>query len=161
MTTLGITGHRALPQKSDWDWVADHLRALVLATPPPLKGISSLAVGVDQLFASIVLEAGGILDSVIPFEGYDRIFSRSEFFNFQRLRGLCATVEVLERVGSDEECYLAAGRRVVDLCDQMLAVWNGRPAEGLGGTADIVAYAVRQHKRIVHLNPVKRRVTEA
>ena len=30
------------------------------------------------------------------------------------------------------------GRRVVDLVELMIAVWNGQAAQGLGGTADVV-----------------------
>ncbi|MEO5877101.1 MAG: hypothetical protein ABIQ26_19070, partial [Streptosporangiaceae bacterium] len=40
-----------------------------------------------------------------------------------------------------DEAYLVAGHRVVKRSDLLLAVWDGRPAGGLGGTADIVAYA--------------------
>ncbi len=33
------------------------------------------------------------------------------------------------------------GLVVVERCDLLLAIWDGHPAHGLGGTADIVAYA--------------------
>lgn len=37
----------------------------------------------------------------------------------------------------------ADGYRDVGLSDELLAVWDGRPAWGFGGTADVVAYAER------------------
>ena len=34
-----------------------------------------------------------------------------------------------------------AGKVVVDRSSVLLAVWDGQPSRGLGGTADVVAYA--------------------
>jgi hypothetical protein len=36
----------------------------------------------------------------------------------------------------------------------MVFVWNGKPAKGHGGTADIVDYALKCNKRIFHINPI-------
>ncbi|MER5913805.1 hypothetical protein ABT124_25810, partial [Streptomyces sp. NPDC001982] len=36
------------------------------------------------------------------------------------------------------------GELLVDQADELLAVWDGQPARGFGGTADVVAYAHRQ-----------------
>jgi len=36
---------------------------------------------------------------------------------------------------------MAAGKRVVDISEHVIAIWDGRPAGGYGGTADVVAYA--------------------
>src|SRR5271165_2228772 len=46
---------------------------------------------------------------------------------------------ISRRIGevTDEDAYMAAGRRVVDLSDVMIAVWIAKPAKGKGGTADI------------------------
>ena len=33
------------------------------------------------------------------------------------------------------------GRAVVDRSSVLVAVWDGQPSRGLGGTADVVAYA--------------------
>ncbi len=135
------------------------LNAAVSQVPPPVVGISSLAIGADQLFAEAVLSAGGTLEAIIPFETYVDTFQDGDRAKFKQLRGLSRRVEVLARGGSDEECYLAAGKRVADLSDLLVAVWNGKPAEGLGGTADIVRYASDRKKRVLHINPVDRTVT--
>jgi hypothetical protein len=127
---------------------------------PPIVGISSLAIGADQLFAEAVLNAGGTIQAVIPFESYADTFQQGDEAKFKHLCGLSSRIEVLARVGSDEESYLVAGKRVVDLSDLVVAIWNGRPAEGLGGTADIVNYAIARKKRVIHINPTDRAVTE-
>ncbi|MBL8827248.1 MAG: hypothetical protein JNM18_09700 [Planctomycetaceae bacterium] len=38
--------------------------------------------------------------------------------------------------------YESVGRAVVEGCEILMAVWNGKPAQGRDGTADIVRYAV-------------------
>lgn len=53
-----------------------------------------------------------------------------------------------------DEAYLAAGQEVVDLTDTLLAIWDGQPARGLGGTADVVRYARSVGKRVVVIWPL-------
>ncbi|WP_237707452.1 hypothetical protein [Serinicoccus profundi] len=60
---------------------------------------------------------------------------------FQQLLAAATKVEQLNYRQPSEDAYLAAGRRVVDLCDVLVAVWDGLPAQGKGGTADVVEYA--------------------
>jgi hypothetical protein len=43
---------------------------------------------------------------------------------------------------------MTAGRTVADRCDLLLAVWDGQPAAGLGGTADVVSHATYRGKSV-------------
>jgi hypothetical protein len=159
MTTFGITGHQHLSAPTDWDWVGQEIKILLSGGQPPIVGISSLAIGADQLFAKAVLDAGGTLEAVIPFDGYSETFKESDRVIFENLRNTSSRVEVLTTKGSKEQSYLAAGMRVVDLSECIVAVWNGTPSGGLGGTADIVQYAIANSKHVVHINPARRTVT--
>jgi hypothetical protein len=140
MTRVGITGHRDL---------ADPTCRLVsagIATElerfHPLHGISSLAEGADQIFAEQVLRAGGTLTAVIPCADYGRGFATSAGkAAYRQLRARAEDVIELPFASPSEEAYWAAGQRVVDLADVLLAVWDGSPSGGVGGTADIVAFA--------------------
>ena len=38
---------------------------------------------------------------------------------------------------------MAASETMLDRAEQLLAVWDGQPARGYGGTADVVAHARR------------------
>ena len=153
---IGITGHQRLPEASDWKWTKRELVEIVMSVARPLVGISSLAVGTDQLFADIILQEGGTLEAIIPFEDYERTFTtEAEKEEYRRLLSRASHVEVLERVGSDEENYLKAGKRVADKSDLLIAVWDGKPAAGVGGTGDIVEYTLTK-KEVVHLNPIAR-----
>jgi hypothetical protein len=156
MALIGITGHQRLDKLERWTWVANTMRDELTKLEPPLIAVTSLAVGADQLFAELILEGGGSIHAVLPFADIERSFSAGGLSSFRKLlKG--ATVEVLNTFGTDEDAYLAAGKRVVDLSDIMFAVWNGKPAVGKGGTADIVAYARSQGVPLIHLNPISRK----
>lgn len=158
---VGITGHQRLKEPEGWGWVSRELDRLLSSFTPPLVGVTSLAVGADQLFADAVLRRGGSLEVVIPFEGYELTFPEGRDRQaYEQLLGHALRKEVLEKHGSDEEAYLASGKRMVELSELLITVWDGRPATGLGGTGDVVEYAVRRGKKTIHLNPVTQEVSE-
>lgn len=154
---IGITGHQRLDDPGAWRWVAKVIREELERASPPLVGVTSLAIGADQLLARLVLEQGGAIHAVLPFADIERSFSPEALSAYRQLVEQ-STVEVLVTPGTDEDAYLAAGHRVVDLSDVVLAVWNGRPAKGKGGTADVVAYAMRSGKPLNHIDPVLRTI---
>lgn len=155
---IGVTGHQELPDPTGWEWVEERMRAVLAELGPPHAGYSALAMGADQLFAALVLEQGGELHAVIPFAGYEWKFAPGQTRGrYLALLGRAAGVEVLPgRVADEQTAYLKAGQRVVDLCEVLVAVWNGRPAAGPGGTADAVDYARAAGRRVFHLNPETR-----
>ena len=158
---IGITGHQRLADPARWGWVKQEINRVLSSAERPLIGVSSLAIGADQLFADAVLQYDGALEVVIPFVGYEFAFSeghdREEYFRYLES---ASKQEVLEKHGSDDEAYLAAGLRLVDRSELLVAVWDGRPASGLGGTGDVVNYALEQGKRIIHLNPNTQEVNQ-
>lgn len=158
---IGITGHQKLEDSSLWGWADTEIDELFSKNTQSLIGISSLAIGADQLFANSVLRNSGSLWVIIPFNGYELKFSegthREEYF---RLLNRASQVEVLEWIESDELSYFNAGKRLVDLSDILFAVWNNKPAAGLGGTGDVVKYAIDSNKKVFHLNPITQTVNE-
>lgn len=150
----GITGHQRLQDESQWDWVQSALKSICLDFNRPLVGLTSLAIGADQLFARVVLELGGNLEVIVPFPDYaDRFHDKKARDTYVDLLSRATRVETLPNAGSDELAYLAAGQRIATTSDVLLAVWDGRPAKGLGGTADIVHFARRMGRRVIHINP--------
>lgn len=156
----GVTGHQRLQDATAWPWVESAIRDELARAGSPLVGVTSLAVGADQLFASLVLEQGGTIFAVLPFADIERTFSSEDLPAYRELASRAA-LEILDTPGTDEDSYLAAGLRVVELSDVVLAVWDGRPAKGKGGTADIVAYARSQGKPLIHIDPAARTVRYA
>lgn len=157
---VGISGHQRLRDPGGWPWVQQEMRNYLASQLPTVVGVSSLAIGADTMFAEIVLGIGGSLEVIVPFSDYEDKFAEGHDRRVYRsLLGQAARVETLQRNGSDEEAYYAAGERVADLSDLLILVWDGKPAVGLGGTADIAKYARHSQKAIIHLNPVTRTVT--
>jgi hypothetical protein len=134
VTVVGVTGHRDLPAAARPE-IERRLRELLTGCARELVGVSPLARGADQLFAEVVLALGGRLHVVVPCRDYPGDEGYAE------LRARATVVEMLDHAAPSVDAYLATGKRVVELADEMVAVWDGRPARGLGGTADIVAYA--------------------
>jgi hypothetical protein len=140
MTRVGVTGHRDLSEPT-CRLVAAAI-AIQLERFATIDGISMLAEGADQIFAEQVLRAGGALTAVIPAGGYDRSFATdAAAAAYRRLRAQAAQVVELAFDAPSDEAYLAAGHDVVGRADVLLAVWDGTPSQGMGGTAEIVAFA--------------------
>jgi hypothetical protein len=152
---IGITGHQQLDDPQGWSWVRAEIDKVLDQASRPLIGVTSLAVGADQVFAHAVLQKGGGLVVVVPFHGYemqfDMLHERQEYLD---LLAHASKKVVLSKESTNERAYFEAGIRVAEESDLLIAVWNGKPAEGLGGTGDIVDYAKRRGKRIIHINPV-------
>lgn len=137
---FGVTGHRILPPDIV-DRAAEHWRRVLPRGARP-HGVSNLADGADQLFAAHILAAGGTLEVVLPCEGYARtLIGEESRTRFEEFRRAAVTVVTMPYPEPSEQAFLAAGQAMVDRSDHLFAVWDGRPARGVGGTADIVAYA--------------------
>jgi hypothetical protein len=158
---IGITGHQRLESPDSWAWVEQVMSEQLQSLAPPLMGVTSLAVGADQLLAKLITRIGGRIYAVIPFRGYERSFDAEGLTAYRSYLSKAVSVEVLDTPGTDEDAYLAAGKRVVDLADLLIAVWDGRPAKGKGGTADIVAFAQQRHVPLIHINPSDRSIVHA
>ncbi|MEE1752439.1 hypothetical protein [Streptomyces sp. SP18CS02] len=141
MKRIGVTGHRDIPQE-----LHAHVRAAIRAAFDGRDGsteaLSSLATGADQLFADIALGCGAELTAVIPSDDYEQGFTDpAELARYRELKERATREIRLAFPHSTDEAYYAAGAYIADTCDRLLAVWDGRPARGLGGTGDIVRYA--------------------
>ncbi|MVU81706.1 hypothetical protein GPX89_31280 [Nocardia sp. ET3-3] len=144
MTSVAITGHRGLPAQT----LAQVDRALRLEValrirpggPIPI-GVSCLADGPDSLFAQAILDAGGRLIAVVPARRYRASLPAAHHPVYDRLVAAADRVIELNREQSDPQAHQAGSLRMLDEADELLAVWDGLPARGFGGTADVVATA--------------------
>lgn len=138
---VGLTGHQRLTDETR-EKVLVELRDYLSRFA--FEGICSLAEGADQLFAQTCEELGAKLTVVVPCDGYVDTFenpdSRDSYLHFL---SYAASIVELGFPTPSEDAFLRAGHRVVEDSDVLLAVWNGQPAAGKGGTADVVEYARR------------------
>lgn len=141
VTRIGVTGHRSIPSSVLPGVRAEMRRHL---SGGALEAFTCLAAGADQLFADIALDGGVPVTAVIPGMDYEaHLDDDAARAGYRRILRACANRVDLPREPTHEEAYFAAGRWIVDHCDRLIAVWDGRPARGLGGTGDVVAYARR------------------
>jgi len=152
-TWVGISGHQSLPQAALAP-ILSEVRRILAGAGPGLVGVTSLAAGADQFFAREVLAAGGRLHAVLPSHRYEDTLTGADRSSYQELLAQATSVETLPYPDPSEEAFYAAGRRIVDLCGQLVAVWDGKPARGLGGTADVVSYAQQVGRRTHVVWPV-------
>ena len=138
---VGMTGHAGLPPPTA-ELVTAALRDTLRPYVPNLVGVTMLGPGADQLFARVVLELGGALYVVVPAAHYRDSFEDADAQRgYDELYGRASYFEALEYTESTEHAHMEAGKVVVDRSSVLVAVWDGQPSRGLGGTADVVAYA--------------------
>jgi hypothetical protein len=140
---VGMTGHAGLPPRTA-EMVTAALRETLRPYVPNLVGVTMLGPGADQLFARVVLELGGTLHVVQPTTGMqyrDSFEDPDAQAGYDELYGQASHVQVLEHTESTEQAHMDGGRVVADRSSLLVAVWDGQPARGFGGTADVVAYA--------------------
>lgn len=118
------------------------LRAALADAQRPIVGVSCLARGADQVFARVVLELGGQLEVVLPAADYrDHRVKPDNREQFETLIGSAAQVHVLPFETSNRDAYMAASEAVLSNVDRMVAVWDGKPSDGHGGTGAVVEAA--------------------
>ena len=159
--SVGLTAHRDLAASEEprlrrqaRDFFL-HLRAQFPELP--LRLMSALAEGGDQLVAEEALALGIELVVPLPFaqDEYERDFHDDA--TIERFRGLLARarVRVLPlAAGNDAESirsrgdarnrqYAQLGMFVSSHCQLLLALWDGTPSAATGGTAQVVEYHLR------------------
>lgn len=143
---VAVTGHRDVP---DDDVpvlaaaVTEQLRKLSASYPnSPCMLLSGLAEGADRIAARCALEGGWQLGVALPLppQDYESDFvqaaSRDEF------RSLLAKAEWWQDISASRigrpDCYHALGDWMATQSHALLALWDGKPGRGPGGTADVV-----------------------
>jgi hypothetical protein len=176
---FAVTGHRRISDEGAVtraiESVIDQINRLVEdagATQPSWTIVSPLARGADQIAAKTLIErVHARLEVLTPFPlaDYRKDFSSDgELSSFENLLARAAVVEELPCRVQDAEirgggegteleamrdaAYLRAGERVVEVSEILLAVWDGREAAGVGGTAEIVEYAVERDRVVLWID---------
>lgn len=139
---IGVTGHVLLADGT----AALVYRCLTEALRPhaggDLHGVTCLANGADQIFARAVDALKGTFDVVLPAPDYRRVaLSANERRRFDRLLRRAATVSVMPFETAGPDAYLAASEEMLRRVDALFAVWDGKPSEVAGSTADVVRRA--------------------
>ena len=173
---VGVTGHRAdvLPAGSV-DPLRERIRGVLTLIDeagaglakeqkncfsecaPARRFVSPIADGADQIAAEVALELGWDLQAILPFgrKPYRASLANHgarEQFDSLLERATC----VLELPGDSKrelDAYVMTGRATVAHCDILIAIWDGLPPRGRGGTGEVVLMAITSGTAVIHLPP--------
>ena len=149
---VAVTGHRAVADPDAVTAVAARARRHILDRYPHRHVVilSAFAEGADRLvLAPWLVDPGIELVALLPMPRaeYVRDFlgddSRTEF---DRLMARAAHVIELPGRRAGGAAYEAVGRALVTACDVLVAVWDGEPPRGPGGTGAVVAEGRKRHR---------------
>ncbi|MEY9891804.1 hypothetical protein ABIA35_003346 [Catenulispora sp. MAP12-49] len=144
MQRIGITGHRQFDEPTT-RLIRAALRRVVEAYQGcDLIGVTCLAEGSDTLFAEAVADRGGRLEVVVPAVRYRETLPATHQDAYDEWLARATEVHRLAFFESDDAAYLAGGEQMLMVIDRLIAVWDGLPARGIGGTGDIVQNAYRR-----------------
>lgn len=124
--------------------------------------VSALAEGADRIVVKEVFDYAADrgedaqLEVVLPFEPERYVelqgFSGAVEAQFRDWLNRATSVTQLGELGGSvgarklAALYEAAGQYVVNRCDVLIALWDGRPTGGRGGTAETLVYAAEVGK---------------
>jgi len=151
---IAVSGHRQLDEKPDLEQAVINAgnRIRWLFSGQRFQVYSCLAEGADRMLARILvatLPADLVAVLPLPERDYRRDFSSGESLHeFQQFKKAAASVVVLGKNKKRPQAYHAANQYLLQNCQVLVAVWDGLPARGEGGTAELVE-AVRQTGRML------------
>jgi hypothetical protein len=155
---VGVTGHRdvADTEAVRLECIAAVDRVRDQRGADIIEIWSSLAEGADRIAAHLVPEHAEQLIAILPLDPDDY---RDDFVTDESRREFDELLAAADRVdisGPDrgatrESAYERAGLAIVEQCDVLLALWDGEPARGRGGTAEIVRAARERGRSVMHI----------
>jgi hypothetical protein len=171
---IGVTGHRELPEeiliRKSIKKVLSRIENTLENSPHKFSIISPLAEGADRLVTEEILDfkfhsssKKSFLEVILPLEineyvkDFETVQSEEEFKTFYERAD---SVNTIPDSTSRDDAYYKAGLYTVDNCDVLISIWNGKPAAGVGGTAQIMEYAKKNDKWIFWINSENGSITE-
>lgn len=157
---IGVTGHRSFADEASVRQALEpllaELSAMAARVHAQLVAISPLAEGADRLVAEEALALGARLEAPLPFtrDEYEQDFETAESKQaFRRLLAQAGAIYELDGRREDADAaYEAVGRVVLAHSDILIALWDGLPGRGRGGTAQIVAEALAAGVAVVRVD---------
>ncbi len=155
---IGVTSHRNLVAAEVAglrECVREFIDSLRREFPAlPLTVVSALATGGDQLVAAEALAVGARLIAVLPLPQHDYVADFADPPSRAAFAALAARATVIELPLVDDDAlgldagdprardwhYAQAGIYISSHCHILLAIWDGKQSDRVGGTAQVVRY---------------------
>jgi hypothetical protein len=141
---VGVSGHRDPPADAEAplrERFGEVLERLQQQYPAmQLLVLSGLAAGADIFAAEEALERGIAVLGCLPMPKaeYEKDFTPEELERFRRVLPRCWDVIVVGTSEKREQTYVDVANFIAYYCHVLVAFWDGLPARGPGGTAEVV-----------------------
>jgi uncharacterized phage-like protein YoqJ len=134
------TGHR--PEKlggfgAEINRTLHALATRWLSEEHPGVVISGMAQGWDQALAHAAIDLGIPLVAAIPFKGQEAIWPLAAQRRYHAILRRAREIVAVSEGGYSARAMQARNELMVDLCDSLVALWDGSS----GGTANCIRYA--------------------
>jgi hypothetical protein len=152
---IGFTGHRHIADPAALEGALRRVFGEFTAGQGvEWLALSSAAAGADLAFARAALAQGISWEAILPLApaAFAQDFSPEDWRQVQSLLAEAEAVRVIGERATREDAYLDCGMETVNRSDLLVAVWDGAPARGRGGTAEIVAYARELRRPLIIVN---------
>jgi nucleoside 2-deoxyribosyltransferase len=149
---VGFSGHRHLADTAEpARAIKDALADLRREAPGDWIGLSSVAAGSDQLFVQQIFDQGLSWHAILPLPRgqFQHDFTPDAWSVAEGFLARADHVRVIGESSSREDGYLDCGMETVNDADVLIALWDGLPARGKGGTAEVVDYATALGKPVL------------
>jgi len=155
----------------------DSLRLLNknLTTPVTYSVLTPLAEGADRLIAETVMEYDALscIEVILPLTlpdykktfndpddpGFRELYSKARYVRKLRYLDLDSDPKINQNTSetnienkleeSRKKAFEKAGRYIVNHCDVLIAIWDGKKSQGIGGTNEIIEYAVSKQRPVI------------
>jgi hypothetical protein len=125
-------------------------------TEAELRLHTPLATGADQIAAICARSSGYFVRALLPFEPTEY---RKDFAPGEELDGFEQALEAADEIialpgqrDDLEAAYVQVGESLVGTADVLIAIWDGRQANGPGGTGHVVEMAVQNGVPVIHID---------
>jgi hypothetical protein len=141
---IGFTGHRTLPNEAQSrELIRKFLEERKASTAATVYGVSSAAAGGDLVFAEVCIQLAIPLRILLPVsaEFFRQDFDEATWTRVEQVLKAAFSVQVTGNQQLRDERYYECGIETVQQCQLLVALWNGQPSRGIGGTEEIVSFA--------------------
>ena len=154
---VGFSGHRSVENPAGVARaITASLESLRREAPGEWLALSSVADGSDQMFVAQARALGLSWHAILPLPKaeFAKDFSPADWSAVETMLTHAEHVRVITENGTRDDAYLDCGMETVNGADVLVAVWDGQPARGKGGTADVVEYAKSLGKPVIVIDAV-------
>lgn len=151
MLKVGITGHRQLDNPKMVKIELNNTIQYFFSQSENMVGYTQLATGADTLFAQVLIDNNipYIVILPVPKDVYIKDFSDEEKKFFEKYIKKASSIHIIKKSEKElisDQNYREAGIYIVDKSDVIVGVWDGEKTDKIGGTYDILSYALTLNK---------------